>query len=224
MRTVEATTSSRSVPPVATPPRPQPKPPAPDTDTDTETETETDSESERKPPPASRATQQSRQAARPPTSNAQPQEPARPAPAHESRTSTMPPRDPNNSGSGPQLPPADLDSADLESVLEWAVHFAEQRTRGASATGPSAAGPSSSSGRAEALADLRARFRAAARSRTPQQVRRHSGYPPMEQPPITSTNPDVDMLPQSEELLNAFTAAASGTRPVCSYLISLTPF
>jgi hypothetical protein len=215
----QTSASSQSAPRVRPAPQPRPNPPAPNTDT--ETETETDSETEHKPLPGPRAAQQPRPAARPPaTANAQPRERAAPVPApappptSESCTRSMPHRGPNNGSSGPRPPPAGLEGVDLESALEWATYFVEERMRGTSA-----AGPSGSAGQPNGpLTDLRARLQTAARSRMPQQVRQHSCYPPIEQPPPATTDPDIDMLPQNEELVNALAAAASGTRPVCNLI------
>ncbi|KAF8606950.1 hypothetical protein BDV93DRAFT_553407 [Ceratobasidium sp. AG-I] len=176
------------------------EPPNPSTATQSETEPE---------PPAPPA----KALPHPNTRLAQPSKPtaAKTKPHH---TSSQPGNRRNN-----PVPPAEehdelmdrlkhiLAGGDENDVLDWATHFVQKRTHNPEP------GPSKPRTLRDAGADLRSRFRANARSRTPDDVRRHARYPRLRDPsPTPMPASDSDNIPEPEELVAAVAAVAGGAK------------
>ncbi|KAF8595748.1 hypothetical protein BDV93DRAFT_514724 [Ceratobasidium sp. AG-I] len=179
-------------------PPPPHKPPNPSTATESETESEPLAPPRHSRPHAnSRHTQPSKPAA------TQPAPPPLSSQPSDRRNNTVPPA-PKQDQLMDRLKDI-LAGGDEDEVLNWAMHFVQKRTKGPEP------GPSRSRAQPDATVDLRSRFRANARSRSPDDVRRHARYPRLPQPsPAPTPDSDHDDLPEPGEVAAAVAAVAGG--------------
>ncbi|KAF8593979.1 hypothetical protein BDV93DRAFT_516139 [Ceratobasidium sp. AG-I] len=100
-----------------------------------------------------------------------------------------------------------LSGGNEDDVLEWAQHFVKNRTVN------SQPGSSKSHMQRDAASNLRSRFLANTRSRTPDDRRRHAPYPRLPEaspPPMPGYDADDDDLPDPNEVAAAVAAVAGG--------------
>ncbi|KAF8594019.1 hypothetical protein BDV93DRAFT_581280 [Ceratobasidium sp. AG-I] len=181
------------------PPPPPRKPSNPSTATESETESEPSAPPRQpRPRPSSRPVQPSKPPAAQPNPNPSS---SQPGDRRNNTTHTAPDQD--------QLMDRlknILAGGDEEDVLKWAMHFVQKRT------GNSISGPSKPRTQPDAAVDLRSRFHANVRSRTPDDVQRHARYPRLPEPsppPIPGSDND---LPEPEEVAAAVAAVAGGAK------------